>query len=227
SMRLDYMGNDDIYGIPTKKFYMDSMFISPHYIRANKCFCPDNEYCRYNGTLPLGKCMFGLPITYSKPHFYGADPIFHEMIKGLKPDADKHQSYFHINTMLAVPLQVRVCIQINLNVKTSRNLRLVANLRDMMLPVAWINLTAGIMGSGHEWKVFVGLVGPVYLARVVGIVVTCVGIIRLGKALFLPLRKTMSLVYLFNSKKAALLDDTPIDTQKKQFMIQISQNKCT
>ncbi|XP_023237665.1 scavenger receptor class B member 1-like, partial [Centruroides sculpturatus] len=130
SMRLDYMGNDDIYGIPTKKFYMDSMFISPHYIRANKCFCPDNEYCRYNGTLPLGKCMFGLPITYSKPHFYGADPIFHEMIKGLKPDADKHQSYFHINTMLAVPLQVRVCIQINLNVKTSRNLRLVANLRD-------------------------------------------------------------------------------------------------
>lgn len=56
----------------------------------DKCFC--SPTCLKKGVMDLYKCT-GAPVIVSSPHFYDCDPSFLKGVRGLEPDAEKHQTY--------------------------------------------------------------------------------------------------------------------------------------
>lgn len=48
----------------------------------------------------------GFPIALSYPHFYKADPSLIEAIDGVKPNQQRHETYFLINPVRLVPIIV-------------------------------------------------------------------------------------------------------------------------
>lgn len=54
-----------------------------------KCYCPTNDTCWKHGLHDLTKCV-GAPIVASMPHFYDADPMYVNGVRGLHPNEEDH-----------------------------------------------------------------------------------------------------------------------------------------
>jgi scavenger receptor class B, member 1 len=92
SVLLDYEGERDIHGVKTFKFSggdrtVDNGTLYPE----NQCYCSGD--CVPSGLFNVSSCRFGTPVFMSFPHFYNADPFYHEQVDGMKPDKEKHQFF--------------------------------------------------------------------------------------------------------------------------------------
>ena len=90
SVLLDFEEERDIYGVKTLKFSggdrtVDNGTLYPE----NECYCGGE--CVPSGLFNVSSCRFGTPVFMSFPHFYNADPFYHEQVDGMKPNKDKHQ----------------------------------------------------------------------------------------------------------------------------------------
>lgn len=54
------------------------------------------EECVPSGVRGISKCRFGAPAFISFPHFYEADPIYLQYIKGLNPSKELHEFYIAV-----------------------------------------------------------------------------------------------------------------------------------
>lgn len=129
----------------------------------NKCYCR-GEKCPPRGLQNISPCQYNAPVYLSYPHFYDADPSLLEKIDGLKPDKEKHETYFMIQPKLGVPLEGWVRVQLNMKVDRAPNIRInnVNNFPDMMFPVMW--LEEGIPGLTtpiYRWIYLATVVGPI------------------------------------------------------------------
>jgi hypothetical protein len=57
----------------------------------NWCNC--GGQCVPQGTLNMTSCRHGAPAFVSYPHFLDADPYYASHVRGMKPDAARHQFY--------------------------------------------------------------------------------------------------------------------------------------
>ena len=57
------------------------------------CNC-GGDVCMAPGVLNLTRCLQGVPMFGSYPHFLNADPVYLESVNGLSPDLNR--SDFHI-----------------------------------------------------------------------------------------------------------------------------------
>ena len=77
---------------------------------ANATTCSSNA-C-YNNNLPTGvqnvtQCKLKSPAFVSRPHFYGADPVYAEQFQyGIQAKPTNHESYFLIEPKTSIPLKV-------------------------------------------------------------------------------------------------------------------------
>lgn len=56
---------------------------------------------------------FGAPAFVSYPHFYLADPVYANSIKGVVPNRTEHEAYFIFEPHTGIPLQAKVQLQLN------------------------------------------------------------------------------------------------------------------
>ncbi|CAO1331993.1 unnamed protein product [Diamesa tonsa] len=103
----------------------------------NKCY-NDNDYVAQQGLQNISPCQYGAPVYISNPHFYQSDPKLLAEVEGLKPDRDLHETYFKIQPKLGVPVEGKVRVQLNLRVEHTPAVQSVANFRDFVFPIMWL-----------------------------------------------------------------------------------------
>merc|ERR1711970_519092 len=89
--------------------------------------------------IEVTKCMQGLPIVLSTPHFYQGDGKELNNFIGLKPNKTLHETYLDLQPLAGVPYAAHKRIQINLPMMPFPETGLVSfqNLRKMIHPIFW------------------------------------------------------------------------------------------
>lgn len=119
------------FGPPTDLF--DSVEAKPE----NDCFCTTGPPCSQQGLFNMSACKFGAPLSVSWPHFLHGDPKLLEDVEGLSPNRDLHEFYIDLQPKLAVALGAKARLQINLQLSTVEDIKQVAGIREMVLPIFW------------------------------------------------------------------------------------------
>jgi scavenger receptor class B, member 1 len=92
SVLMDFEEEQEIKGVKTFKFSggdrtVDNGTLFPE----QECYCGGE--CIPSGLFNISSCRYGTPVFMSFPHFYNADPFYHEQVDGMKPDKGKHQFF--------------------------------------------------------------------------------------------------------------------------------------
>ncbi|KMY96985.1 lysosome membrane protein 2 isoform X1 [Drosophila simulans] len=103
----------------------------------NKCY-DTSEYEPIQGLQNISPCQYGAPVYISNPHFFESHPDLLNSVEGLKPEREKHETYFKIQPKLGVPLEGKVRIQLNLKVTRAKDVYPVRDFRDFVFPVMWL-----------------------------------------------------------------------------------------
>jgi scavenger receptor class B, member 1 len=101
---LDFEEERSINGVNTLKFSggdrtVDNGTLFPE----NECYCSGD--CVPSGLFNVSSCRFGTPVFMSFPHFYKADPFYHDQVEGMKPVKDKHQFFMSLEPVSSINLK--------------------------------------------------------------------------------------------------------------------------
>ncbi|KAL9905933.1 sensory neuron membrane protein 2 isoform 3-T3 [Glossina fuscipes fuscipes] len=134
-------------GIPGYRYSIGENFVNdigPEH--DNDCFCVDKltnvikrkNGCLYAGALDLTTCLEA-PVILTLPHMLGASNEYTSTIRGLKPDAKKHQTYVDVQQLTGTPLQGGKRVQFNMFLKTINRITITENLTTVLMPAIWID----------------------------------------------------------------------------------------
>ncbi|XP_071787069.1 lysosome membrane protein 2-like isoform X1 [Asterias amurensis] len=116
----------------------------------NVGFCtPNASYCLPSGLLNVSNCQFGAPIVMSLPHFLYCDPKeVIDLVNGLTPNKEEHQTFFDVEPMTGGPLNVAKRLQINVVIQPYENIPDISKVAKFFLPIIWLNESAHITVDG-------------------------------------------------------------------------------
>ncbi|XP_064544794.1 sensory neuron membrane protein 2 isoform X2 [Drosophila montana] len=160
SVQLFYQSDIQYQGIPGFRYSIGENFINdigPEH--DNECFCVDKlanvikrkNGCLYAGALDLTTCL-DAPVILTLPHMLGASNEYRKMIRGLKPDAKKHQTFVDVQTLTGTPLQGGKRVQFNMFLKSINRISITENLTTVLMPAIWVE--EGIQLNGEMVKFF-------------------------------------------------------------------------
>ncbi|XP_017843953.1 sensory neuron membrane protein 2 isoform X2 [Drosophila busckii] len=146
SVQLFYQSDIQYQGIPGFRYSIGENFINdigPEH--DNECFCTDKlsnvikrkNGCLYAGALDLTTCL-DAPVILTLPHMLGASNEYRKMIRGLKPDAKKHQTFVDVQTLTGTPLQGGKRVQFNMFLKSINRITITENLTTVLMPAIWV-----------------------------------------------------------------------------------------
>uniref|UniRef100_A0A1A9VFE6 Sensory neuron membrane protein 2 n=1 Tax=Glossina austeni TaxID=7395 RepID=A0A1A9VFE6_GLOAU len=69
----------------------------------------------------------------------GASNEYTSTVRGLKPDAKKHQTYVDVQQLTGTPLQGGKRVQFNMFLKTINRITITENLTTVLMPAIWID----------------------------------------------------------------------------------------
>ncbi|XP_038056908.1 platelet glycoprotein 4-like isoform X2 [Patiria miniata] len=119
---------------------------------SNAGFCtPSPEFCLPSGLLNISNCQHNAPIVMSLPHFLYCDKEkVIDLVHGVVPNQEEHQTFFDIEPMTGGPLNVAKRLQINIHMQPYPDLKYLKNLSKFYLPVIWLNESALVTQSGAD-----------------------------------------------------------------------------
>lgn len=129
----------------------------------HKCFCDPEEdtYCPPAGVFDVSKCVDGVPLMISYPHFMEGDQELFEFFEGLQPNRKKHETFADVHPRMAFPIGGASRLQMNFKVTQkdfnfffSRYNYFTQFPKDLILPVFWIEVTAGEIPAEFQTIVF-------------------------------------------------------------------------
>uniref|UniRef100_A0A1B0A289 Sensory neuron membrane protein 2 n=1 Tax=Glossina pallidipes TaxID=7398 RepID=A0A1B0A289_GLOPL len=85
------------------------------------------------------------PVILTLPHMLGASNEYTSTVRGLKPDAKKHQTYVDVQQLTGTPLQGGKRVQFNMFLKTINRITITENLTTVLMPAIWIDETSRII----------------------------------------------------------------------------------
>lgn len=90
-----------------------------------------------------------IPLAASLPHYLHSDPSFQESVIGLHPSEDKHQSHFGLQPQFGVPMSVKIRVQLNLIVESTRFNQKIKPFDGTATPLLWLEIvsTTGYRGN--------------------------------------------------------------------------------
>ncbi|XP_036672331.1 sensory neuron membrane protein 2 isoform X2 [Drosophila suzukii] len=155
SVELFYQTDIQYQGIPGYRYSIGENFINdigPEH--DNECFCVDKlanvikrkNGCLYAGALDLTTCL-DAPVILTLPHMLGASNEYRKMIRGLKPDAKKHQTFVDVQSLTGTPLQGGKRVQFNMFLKSINRIGITENLPTVLMPAIWVE--EGIQLNGE------------------------------------------------------------------------------
>lgn len=133
-------------GIPAWRYKAPTdVFAHPSINADNQCFCHlGSASCPLSGLLNATLCSYGAPIYASFPHFYTGDRKLLEMVEGLDPQREKHETFADIHPRLAFPIDGASRFQINIQVKKTSYISGLEPFNDgQILPVIWLEVVPG------------------------------------------------------------------------------------
>jgi len=179
-------GFETVHGI-----HADRFVLSPD-VFANKSVCADN-HC-YNNNLPSGvqnvtQCKMKSPAFLSRPHFHMADKFYPDQFQyGIKPLQEKHESFFLIEPMSSIPLQVTMRLQINVLLDKNEGINYIFNdLPRVFYPVMWFDSEARL--PEHMAGPLKMLVNLPFIMQTCGILGIVLGLLGMALSLYCLLRK--------------------------------------
>jgi len=143
SVYMEFKKEDEIDGIKGYRFGLPQDFFDGS-TSYNQCFCleDDKSKCPKNGALSISPCKFGAPLLISHPHFLYGDPSYNEMT-GLSPgDPEKHESFAVLEPNTGAVLKGARRMQINIQLKPSKDIDELKNVLDATVPLLWVDETA-------------------------------------------------------------------------------------
>ncbi|RWS04216.1 platelet glycoprotein 4-like isoform X2, partial [Dinothrombium tinctorium] len=144
-----YSSDSSILGVDTFRFIIPKkVFAAPLNDSDNFCFCTrpvkDRRICSINGIQDMSSCREGAPIVTSSPHFFETDPILLKNVGGLEPIESKHRAYFDVEPVTGAVVNAARRMQINIEIKNNAEFTVMSRVRNMILPLLWIEETAAI-----------------------------------------------------------------------------------
>ncbi|XP_037813023.1 sensory neuron membrane protein 2 [Lucilia sericata] len=146
SVQLFYQKEIMYKGIPGYRYSIGENFVNdigPEH--DNECFCVDKltniikrkNGCLYAGALDLTTCL-DAPVILTLPHMLGASNEYTKTIRGLNPDAQKHQTFVDVQHLTGVPLQGGKRVQFNMFLKSINRITITENLTTVLMPAIWV-----------------------------------------------------------------------------------------
>ena len=92
------------------------------------------------GVMNLEKCVHGVPLAASFPHFLHADPELRQSVRGVTPpDPARHSMYMAVEQDLGALLATKIRLQVNLVITKDPAFPPLANIRPerLVLPLFW------------------------------------------------------------------------------------------
>ncbi|GFS03119.1 scavenger receptor class B member 1 [Elysia marginata] len=141
TLRLVFNHSTTVYGIDGLNFRVPyEEFASGKDVPEMNGFCtPDVEHCLRSGAINMSHLYYGSPVCVSLPHFVGGDPYYQQQVKGLKPDAEKHQPFYNYHPLTGVALTGSRRYQINLMTRPYKYFEAFQKLPEAYIPILWID----------------------------------------------------------------------------------------
>lgn len=144
SMKLVFKEPGMFEGIPTYRFVAPkTLFANGSVYPPNEGFCP----CRESGIQNVSACRFGAPLFLSQPHFYNADPVLVDAVRGLHPNPEEHSLFLDIHPVTGIPMNCSVKLQLSLFVKEVKGIGQTGNIRPVVLPLLWFGESGAMEGA--------------------------------------------------------------------------------
>ncbi|KAL2751404.1 scavenger receptor class B member 1-like isoform X1 [Vespula maculifrons] len=140
SAHMTRTGEKVIKGLYAYKYnFMENEMDNGAYKEENKCYCRGG-HCLPPGLVDVTACYYGFPIALSYPHFYKSHPSLLEAVNGLKPDSQKHESYFYIQPQSGLPVDLAFRFQINMALQDIGHMARVEKFSNFVLPLLWFEI---------------------------------------------------------------------------------------
>lgn len=151
-------------GIPAWRYKVpEGEFSSSLKNPKNKCFCDAeiDSTCPPDGVFDASKCVDGIPLLVSYPHFFEGNESLLTPFEGLKPNKKAHETVADIHPRMAFPIGGASRLQMNFKVK-SRKISFFFKQhewytklpKDIILPIFWFEVTAGEIPPDFQALVF-------------------------------------------------------------------------
>ncbi|XP_029475565.1 scavenger receptor class B member 1 isoform X2 [Rhinatrema bivittatum] len=143
SMSLVYEKSGEFKGIPTYRFVApNTLFANGTSYPPNEGFCP----CLESGVQNVSSCRFNAPVFMSFPHFYNADPVFVQAVKGINPSASLHALFLDLHPLTGIPMNCSIKLQLNIYIKSISHIAQTGKIKPVLLPVLWFTESGYIDG---------------------------------------------------------------------------------
>ncbi|XP_056631142.1 sensory neuron membrane protein 1-like isoform X1 [Diorhabda sublineata] len=187
---LDYIKDDVIKGIKVRRY--EGNLGDQQTVEADKCYCPSPKPCSKKGLFDLSKCI-GAPIIVSLPHFLYADESLLKQVEGLKPVKEDHVMTVSIEPLTSAPLNVRIRIQMNLNIEPNQKISIMNNLTTALHPIFWLEDSLDLEGPLFKKisSIFI-ILGIAHILKWV-ILVISFGVSSFGFYLYFKNRKSIKI----------------------------------
>jgi CD36 family len=128
----------------------------------NKCYCDaENDMkCPPDGVFDASKCLDGIPLLISYPHFLEGNETLRAHFDGLKPKRKSHETFADIHARMAFPIGGASRLQMNFKVARKESSFLSYDTyytklpKDLILPIFWFEVTAGEIPAEFQAIVF-------------------------------------------------------------------------
>nr|WKF45046.1 sensory neuron membrane protein 1a [Podabrus annulatus] len=147
-----------------------------------KCYCPTNDTCWKHGLHDLTKCV-GAPIVASMPHFYDADPMYVNGVRGLHPNEEEHGIVLVFELMTGTPVSGKKRLQFNLPLQPIEKVKVMKGVPNTLLPLLWVEEGADLPENFAAQ--LVGIFKMLKIIKIVKIVILVLSLVGLGIGGFL------------------------------------------
>ena len=138
-MTLHNVGTSRVKGVNGVRYEILPSFLANRTVnKDNWCFDGGREWP--SGIYNASTCRFNAPVFISQPHFLQADPFYVNQFVGgsLKPNSSQHQTYFVIDPVSGIPLEVVARFQVNFFMDKLKGLDLFKHLKGpIIFPAFW------------------------------------------------------------------------------------------
>lgn len=148
-------------GIPAWRYKTaENEFASSRTNPTMKCYCDaDYQNCPPDGVFDAAKCLEGIPLLVSYPHFLEGDKSLFEHFEGLKPNRNDHETFADVHARMAFPISGASRLQMNFKLSKFDEIfhpkKLYTKLPNgIILPIFWFEVTAGEIPAEFQKIVF-------------------------------------------------------------------------
>lgn len=136
SLVLYYKEDVVIKGVHGYKYSAEYGFDNGTVYPENACYC--NGECIPTGLFNVSSCRMDSPTFLSFPHFFNADPVYANAVKGMKPNRTLHEFYMIIEPKSGIVMEVQGGMQLNMLLQPVSSIRLFNKVPRIFLPIFYI-----------------------------------------------------------------------------------------